>query len=182
MAMKILLICVFAGSLSARTMKLTAEDRIEIQELLSRYMFILDSCDNHNNGYDYADLYTPDGSFGTQYKGREQLAKAAGRTPDGGCSPDRLRGPNNQIHLNVGEVIVPTPEGAKGTSYLLMVDGPANQLYWAGWYEDVYVKTKGGWRFKSRTHVSGARAGIPAKAGAANPGISRDPLKWVDGR
>ena len=34
---------------------LTVQDRLEIQELLHRYMFILDSCDNHNNGSEYAD-------------------------------------------------------------------------------------------------------------------------------
>jgi alkanesulfonate monooxygenase SsuD/methylene tetrahydromethanopterin reductase-like flavin-dependent oxidoreductase (luciferase family) len=37
---------------------------------------------------------------------------------------------------------VPTAEGATGISYLSMIDGPANQIYWAGWYEDVYVKTE----------------------------------------
>ena len=45
------------------TPTLTAEDRLEIQELLHRYMFVLDSCPDHNSGYDYADLYTEDGQF-----------------------------------------------------------------------------------------------------------------------
>jgi hypothetical protein len=100
--------------------------------------------------------------------------------------------------MNVGEIIVPTEDGAKGISYLLMIDGPANQIYWAGWYEDVYAKTPKGWRFKSRVHVAGSKAGIPANAGAmrrewqklamqhlqsddkpAEP-IARDPLRWVD--
>jgi hypothetical protein len=97
---------------------------------------------------------------------------------------------------------VPTAEGARGTSYLLMIDGPANQIYWAGWYEDVYVKTPKGWRFKSRVHVAGAGAGIPANAaavrrewqqqmlqslgstisdGATEGSTARDPLNWVDG-
>ena len=39
-----------------------------------------------------------------------------------------------------------------------MIDGPANQIYWAGWYEDVYVKTPKGWRFKSRVHVAGTQS------------------------
>ena len=185
----------------ANVTRLTAEDRLEIQELLHRYMFILDAGENHANGYGYADLYTEDGTFGSRPPGREALAAAAGRTPDGGYSEVHQRGPQNQIHINVGEIIVPTAEGAKGTSYLLMIDGPANQIYWAGWYEDVYVKTPNGWRFKSRVHVAGPKAGIPANAAAtrrewqrqamqslgpdgtadaaAEP-ISRDPLKWVD--
>ena len=145
---------------------LTAADRLEIQELLARYMFVLDSCPDHNNGYDYADLYTEDGQFGANAKGREALAKAAGRTSDGTCAPQRLRGANNEIHLNVAPVIVPTPEGARGTSYLMMIGGPANQIYWAGWYEDTYVKTPKGWRFKTRDHVAGLRAGIPNEAAA----------------
>ena len=40
---------------------LTTQDYIDIQQLLNRYAFALDTCSN--NGYDYADLYTPDGVF-----------------------------------------------------------------------------------------------------------------------
>ena len=179
--------------------RLTAEDRLEIQELLHRYMFILDAGENHDNGYGYADLFTEDGTFGGRPPGREALAAAAGRQVDGSYNSVHTRGEQNQIHLNVGEIIVPTAEGARGISYLLMIDGPANQIYWAGWYEDVYVKTPKGWRFKSRVHVSGTKAGIPGNAAAmrrewqkmllervdgageasADP-IARDPLNWVD--
>jgi SnoaL-like protein len=182
--------------------RLTVQDRLEIQELLHRYMFILDSCDNHNNGYDYADLYTPDGTFTNQAHGREALAKAAGRTSDGKCSPIRLRGAMNQVHLNIGEIIEPTSDGAKGISYLLMIDGPANEIYWNGWYEDVYARTPQGWRFKSRNHVGGAKVGVdsqlasaralwedePTSAGSrtllsrvqsSQQPMARDPLKWL---
>ena len=67
------------GRTNAQT--LTALDYIEIQQLNARYGFAIDNCTN--NGYDYADLYTPDGTFtsgrdGSVYKGREQLAEAAG--------------------------------------------------------------------------------------------------------
>jgi len=182
--------------------RLTAEDRLDIQELLHRYMFILDAGENHGMGYGYADLFTEDGTFGTREPGRESLATAAGRMPDGTYNAVHTRGAQNQIHLNVGEIIVPTAEGARGISYLLMIDGPANQIYWAGWYEDVYVKTPKGWRFKSRVHVAGAKAGIPSNAAAmrrewqkmllersdangtsqaSGEPIARDPLTWVDG-
>lgn len=189
---------------NAKTPTLTAADRLEIQELLSRYMFVLDSCPDHNNGYDYADLYTEDGQFGSGLKGRDALARAAGRTPEGGCRPIRLRGAMNQVHLNVAPIIEPAPEGARGISYLMMVDGPSNEIYWNGWYQDVYAKTPKGWRFKSRNHVGGTRAGVaadlssaralwerePTPAGsrtligkATPPGnpapISGDPLKWL---
>jgi hypothetical protein len=183
---------------------LTAMDKIEIQELLHRYMYTLDSCTDHNNGYDYADLYTEDGTFGGGLKGREALARAAGRTADGGCKPIRLRGSENQLHLNVAPIIEPDPVGARGISYLMMVDGPANEIYWNGWYQDVYAKTPKGWRFKSRNHVGGTRAGVPADLSSARalweneptplgsrtligkgtpsaqvPTIGGDPLKWL---
>ena len=56
----VLLACIGAFSLvqaqqqkgDAKIPALTAADRLEIQELLHRYMFVLDSCPDHNNGYD----------------------------------------------------------------------------------------------------------------------------------
>lgn len=179
------------------TPTLTAEDREEIRALLHRYMFYLDNCPGSNNGYDYADLYTEDGKFGaTGTPGREALARAAGRRDDGSCAPQRHRGPRTQIHLNMGEIIEPSPEGARGTSYLMMIDGTGGQIYWDGWYEDIYVKTPKGWRFKQRVHVNNERAGISpaalqhrreiaAATGTMEPHptipVSRDPVKWVDG-
>ena len=40
---------------------LTALDYAEIGQLAERYGLYIDTCSN--NGYDYADLYTPDGIF-----------------------------------------------------------------------------------------------------------------------
>ena len=65
---------------------LTALDYIEIQQLVNRYAFAIDTCSN--NGYDYADLYAPDGVFmnsssSRRWQGRERLAEAAGGGPRG---------------------------------------------------------------------------------------------------
>ena len=64
---------------------LTALDYIEIQQLVNRYAFAIDNCTN--NGYDYADLYTPDGVFywGVGSRNRSDAKssprpRAAGRT------------------------------------------------------------------------------------------------------
>ena len=53
-------------------------------------MFVLDSCPDHEGGYEYADLYTEDGQFASQdaqfgmkVTGRDKLAALAGRMPDG---------------------------------------------------------------------------------------------------
>jgi hypothetical protein len=51
--------------------------------------------------------------------------------PDGSCSAIRRRGPTNQVHLNLAPIIEAAPEGAKGISYLLMIDGPGHEVY--GW-------------------------------------------------
>src|SRR5215831_9500692 len=64
--------------------ELTALDYIEIQQLVAKYARAIDTCSN--NGYDYADLFTPDGAFipsfngkpGTPFQGRERLAEASG--------------------------------------------------------------------------------------------------------
>src|SRR5262249_47705895 len=48
----------------------------------------------------------------------------------------------------------PMPGGAKGKEYLAVVDngenGKASSLFLGGHYEDTYVKTREGWRIKTR--------------------------------
>jgi len=161
---------------------LTANDHLEIQALLHRYMFVLDSCPDHGNGQAYAALYTEDGQFhsqdvqfGVTVTGRQELARLAAGSSEGGCAPIRERGATNQIHLNLAPVIVPSPEGARGISYLLMIDGPGHEIYWNGWYQDVYAKTAEGWRFKSRLHVGGGAVGVPLPLAAARGLWEREP-------
>jgi SnoaL-like domain len=140
---------------------LTAMDYIEIQQLANRYAQAIDSCSN--NGYDYADLYTPDGEFVdniteegykkgglVRAKGRDQLAAAAG----GGSLGCKNVGWKDWSHLMVNHVITPTPEGASGRVYLVTIGekGPRDVTRYGG-YQDQYVKTAAGWRIKKRTHV-----------------------------
>jgi hypothetical protein len=141
---------------------LTAQDYFEIQQLLHRYAFALDSCSN--NGYDYADLFTPDGVFywgvgGRKSVGREQLAEAAGGGTLG-CKKLQTATRDNpiQTHMTVNEVIEPSPEGAIGKNYLVYpgeqgIRGDDTHTGHVGGYQDVYVKTARGWRFKKRIHI-----------------------------
>ena len=141
---------------------LTALDYIEIQQLLHRYAFALDTCSN--NGYDYADLFTPDGVFywgvgGRKSVGREQLAEAAGGGK-GGCKKLQAASRENpiQTHVTLNPVIEASPEGAIGKSYLVYpgvqgITGDGTHTGHVGGYQDVYVKTAQGWRFKKRIHV-----------------------------
>ena len=148
---------------STRTVTpLTAQDYIDIQQLLNRYAFALDTC--ANNGYDYADLYAPDGIFywgigGRKSVGREQLAEAAGGGKQG-CQRQKSASRENpiQTHMTVNAVIEPSSEGAIGKSYLVYpgvqgISGDGTHNGHVGGYQDVYVKTDKGWRFKRRIHV-----------------------------
>jgi hypothetical protein len=161
-----------AGSAMAQTAKvkpLTALDYAEIQQLNYRYAFALDTCSNH--GEDYANLYTEDGVFvvglnGLEFKGHQKLVEAAG-----GPSCERLKKLPHQSHTTQNLVIEASPEGATGKSYLVYPGdqgkrGDADFDGHVGGYQDVYVRTSQGWRFKSRVHVfppqiAGEYKGIP---------------------
>ena len=60
-------------------MALTAMDYIQIKQLVNRYAFAVDT--GSRNGYDYADLFAPDGVFDSNTrgltKGRDNLASLA---------------------------------------------------------------------------------------------------------
>lgn len=156
---------------SAKAMALTAQDYIEIQQLAARYAYAIDKCTN--SGYDYADLYTPDGVFSVadengvpstaRFAGRDRLAEAAGGGKNGCVDPKTVPDRYSMSHIVANHVITPTAEGATGKSYLLVVGfgdplakeaarQPVRAYAWGG-YNDVYVKTAKGWRFKSRVHV-----------------------------
>jgi hypothetical protein len=145
--------------------RLAALDYIEIEQLSARYAFAIDRCTN--GGDDYANLFVADGEFAVadawgdppekrrfRAVGRDALAVAAGGGPDGCRDPKTLMG-YGISHMIVNHVITPTAEGATGKSYLLAigVGGEPTQSELQGGYEDVYVKTADGWRFKSRVHV-----------------------------
>jgi hypothetical protein len=55
----------------------------------------------------------------------------------------------------VNHVITPSASGATGTVYLVAIglDGDPHKTEFQGQYEDTYVKTPQGWRFKTRLHV-----------------------------
>jgi hypothetical protein len=148
-------------------MKLTAEDYVEIQQLVVRYAWTLDHCTN--GGYDYADLYVDDGQFSAAEEwnttsndqrtflaiGREALAQAAGGDGHGKCVD-----PKNYIgygikHNVINHLITPTKDGAVGRHGLIAIGvcGYPHLVELQGGYEDVYVKTDQGWKFKSRIHV-----------------------------
>jgi hypothetical protein len=131
-----------------RTETLTAMDYLEIQQLVARYPYALDT--HADNGYMYADLFAPDGTFGNT-KGREALAAVARNN-----QPEKS-GPAATRHFLTNVIITPTAEGAVGRQYNVLIDvgdsSKPSRIDHGGYYEDAYVKTPAGWRFKSRTYV-----------------------------
>lgn len=157
-AMLIIMLPAVPGSAQSGA-KLSAQDYIDIRSLIDAYPQLLDYC--RNGGYDYADLFTADGTFGVSsewgqakvwFRGREQLARAGGGGANG-CRP-RL---GSGYHLTINPVITGTPAGARATSTLLTITNDTNErgdvVHWEGGYEDSFEKTADGWRFKSRVHV-----------------------------
>jgi hypothetical protein len=148
----------FAGQGSAAPAALTALDYFEIGQLVSKYARAIDTCSN--NGYDYADLFTPDGFFapsqngviGNKMQGRERLAEASGGGSRGCKNVGWIR--QGVKHLYVNHIITPTVDGATGTVDMLMIglNGDPYRIRHDGYYEDTYVRTPAGWRFKSRIH------------------------------
>lgn len=135
---------------------LNASDYLEIEQLVYKYGWALDSGDD--NGFAYADLYASDGTFtgtnqgpsGRSYQGRDNLAALA-RGPQ--------RGPLNVGHFVTNLIVTPTPGGAMGRVYVGIFDpgepGTRPGAGHGGFYDDVYAKTAEGWRFQKRTFYEG---------------------------
>ena len=145
---------------SAQGAALTAQDYAEITQLINRYAYGIDTCGG--NGFDYANVFTPDGVFIDRNsdagygaggrvlaQGRQALAELIGAR---GCKTRQVW--TDWSHLMLNHEITATPDGAKGRIYLVQLGmkGPGT-IERHGGYEDVYVKTGEGWRIKSRTHV-----------------------------
>jgi SnoaL-like domain len=135
----------------------TEQDRADIQALVARYQTALSTCASQ----EYASLFVPDGVFisddfrgkrhremygpdGGRLVGRAKLAELVD-TEDFCLDKSRKRAPGPSTPPKVA--IVPAPGGARGTIEL------ANN----GRYEDEYVKTSDGWRFKVRRVVMPTR-------------------------
>jgi len=152
---------------------LTALDYIQIQQLVAHYSYALDT--GADNGYLYADLFAPDGVMHSRlpgeaqksdYKGRENLARLARINPN--PSGGGTRGPLKVSHFLTNHVIYPSPEGATGKEYLVIIDlaedGKPGTVRQGGHYEDVYVKTPQGWRFKRREMIQSRSGPVPAQS------------------
>lgn len=149
-----------AASLAQASPTLTADDYIEIQQLVNKLNFALDYCTGR--GRDFAELFAEGGRFIIDRgdgepivrETREALIELAGGES---CESRRTPPSSYILHLAESLVIEPTAFGARGQSYAIypssqgkfFSDDVAGQL---GIYHDEYVRTPDGWRFRSRRH------------------------------
>ncbi len=118
---------------------LKADDLVEIQQLYAKYNWTIDAGDSEG----YASTFTPDGVFNANV-GHDAMVKFSDGFHAGLGSHVR--------HWNTNLMITPTPSGASGQVYLVLVDfatKPPSILTSAS-YSDELVKTSQGWRFKKR--------------------------------
>ena len=128
---------------------LTAQDIVDIQQLYARYNWALDSGDSEG----YAATFTPDGVFNNNV-GHDAIVKFADTFHAGLGAHVR--------HWNTNLLIQPSPEGASGQVYLVLVDFGSKPptIATSASYSDQLVKTAQGWRFKKRATKGDA---VPAK-------------------
>lgn len=129
-----------AGLAAQKSASLTAQDFVDIQTLYARYNWAIDAGDAEG----YASTFTPDGVFNNNV-GHDAIVKFA-NTFHAGLGA-------HVKHWNTNLMILPTPEGATGQVYLVLVDFGTKPptLFTSAAYSDELVKTALGWRFKKRT-------------------------------
>lgn len=128
-----------------RPAAITGQDLAEIQQLFSRY----------NQGTDFQDAAL----FVSAFSADAEFTLGSGQRVVGEKSltdyknAQIAQAPNGRKsrHFNSSLVVSPTPEGAKGRGYWMLVDisgkpVPAS----SGYYDDTYVRTRDGWRIKTR--------------------------------
>ncbi len=138
--------------------RLTALDFFEIERLVGSYGHALDNAwGSEDQGESYAQLFTEDGVF-RKVVGHKDLAALA---------REQVRGSRWVRHFLTNMVIEPTAAGASGRQYIVVLDlqdretGKPGTIFLGGHYEDTYVRTPQGWRFKTRTRV-GSAASTPS--------------------
>jgi 3-phenylpropionate/cinnamic acid dioxygenase small subunit len=124
----------------------SADDYVEILQLYHRYCHALDM----GTGEAFAACFTPDGEF---TGGRGPGKAADDRAPRKGTAAlTQMGSTSGTRHFTANLVVTRTPEGAKGSCYLLLYSARSTPDAWVeiAIYNDWLVKTAQGWKFKKR--------------------------------
>ena len=136
---------VYARTANARAFALTAQDYTAITELYARLYQGSDLRELDTwiaNFADDAVFSFPDGK---EVAGKKALTEWREKSFGGTTGDSKRR------HWVSGVMLTPMPEGtAKARAYWLMVDGSGKQpvVAQSGYFDDLFVKTGGGWKFK----------------------------------
>jgi hypothetical protein len=161
----------YAQQKSAGPRKLSADDYIEIQQLYARYQHLVNESVSESDLDKIAGLWVEDGVFDNgsaarpPYRGRKEIASeylpGLRNHSEGVASANRM-------FTDIGLLIDPTPEGAVGKSSLVRLKtsaerGQAPVIEFTGEYHDELVKTREGWRFKTRVFrmIAGGAPAFP---------------------
>ena len=142
---------------------LTDKDRAEIQELSAKYAKALGGC----AAEDYADVFVPEtGYFASNIRGevvgRERLMALV--KSERQCNPTASANPNANPNAAGRGAPAAAPAGRAGGGPVVTLEATPEgikgiaSLGNAGGYEDTYVKTPNGWRFKARSVITGQEA------------------------
>jgi len=135
---------------------LSETDRAQIRQLSARYLETLSGC----AAADYAALFAPDGYFESTFRGRiegnDKLIALVMSEPHCQNKTTRQSGPVPAFDITA------TPQGAAARILL------GNNV---GAYDDVYVKTASGWRFKSRIVLTPQE--LAARQTSTPPAVAR---------
>jgi ketosteroid isomerase-like protein len=128
---------------------LSTEDRVAIEALVTEYAWLLD----HRRWHEVADLCTDDAIL--WIRGREIVGKAGlAEWADGRAAKKSRR---TQHQMTLSRVAANGPDGATGTAALVLhlaKSGGGSYIDLVGEYEDEYVRTPAGWRFRRRRLVN----------------------------
>lgn len=135
-----------AATAATAAPELTAKDRDEIQQLYATYCHALDK----GLGELFASCWTEDGEF---TGGRGPGMANADRTPrKGRAALTAMTSYGGTRHFTANLMLTATPEGAKGSCYLLLYTARTTppSFVETAIYEDLLVRTQDGWKFKKR--------------------------------
>ncbi len=124
--------------------KVSVQDYVEIQQLYAHYCHAFDT----GNAEAIANCWTEDGEithgFGPGQSGADRKPARGSEMGVGNSGGTR--------HMNTNLVLTKTPEGAKGSVYLIMYTAKTTPDSYVelGIYDDTLVKTAQGWKFKKR--------------------------------
>ena len=132
---------------------LTSMDYLDIRRLVANYAYALDG--GADEGGAYADNFAPGATLFNQVRTRDDMKALAIREP---------HGPQFTRHFLANVLVEPGPSGPVGKQHLAVIDiseeGKESAIYLGGRYDDEYLKTPQGWKFKTRNLT---RANAPAQ-------------------